>query len=347
VGYLTSTFHPEGFHGAARRERFFEGWYLKCVSADRRHRWAFIPGLFLGATGEAEAFVQVLDGTTHRSWYHRFPREAFRAEEDRFEVQVGENHFDARGMALELDGGALRGALTFNDGGGLTGWPVTAWSPGIMGPFGYLPFMECSHGLISFSHTLQGSLMIEGQPISFDGGLGYIEKDWGAAFPTAYVWMQSNHFSHARACLSASIAIIPTLPQGRVARGLDVVSRRLAGRPMSSFRGFIIGLWLDGELHAFATWSGARTERLLIDDSHVRWTVSSATERLELVTERVAGGLLHAPVRTEMHRRVVESIDARIEVRLTRRSGEVLFEEVGTCGGLEVFGDLAHLQSFA
>ena len=84
----------------------------------------------------------------------------------------------------------------------------------------------------------------------------------------------------------------------------------------------------------------------MIDDHHVRWTLHNAHERLEIVTERVAGGLLHAPMRTEMHRRVEESIDACIEVRLTKTSGEVLFDDVGACGGLEVFGDLEKLQSY-
>lgn len=65
-----------------------------------------------------------------------------------------------------------------------------------------------------------------------------------------------------------------------------------------------------------------------------------------MITRRVAGGLLHAPVRTQMHRRVQESIDARLEVRLTTLGGQVLFEDVGECGGLEVFGDLQKLQSY-
>ncbi len=346
MSYLTTTFHPEGFHGKGRTRRYFEGWYLKCVSADLRHRWAFIPGIFLGPHGGGEAFVQVLDGSTNRSWFHQFQLSEFRAEEDRFDVQVGANRFGAAGLTLDLADGPIRGRLEFNGGKGLTGWPVTKTSPGIMGPFGLVPFMECSHGLVSFTHGLSGTLEIEGTPVSFDGGLGYIEKDWGAAFPSAYVWMQTNHFSRANVCLSASIAIIPTMPPNGLASMLDVVARGVTGKPASSFRGFIVGLWLDGELHPFATWSGARTEKLEIDDRHVRWTMRNGRERLELVTERVAGGLLHAPVRTEMHRRVVESIDARVQVRLTKLSGEVLFEDVGVCGGLEVFGDLEKLQSY-
>lgn len=344
MSYLTTTFHPEGFHGHGRTRRFFEGWYLKCVSADRAQRWAFIPGIFRGPDGHGEAFVQVLDGTTNRSWFHTFPLHEFHAEEDRFEAKVGGNHFSAKGLSLDVE--AVRGQLTFNAGRGLTGWPVTKLSPGIMGPFGLIPFMECSHGLVSFSHALSGTLELDGTPVSFDGGLGYIEKDWGSSFPSAYVWMQSNHFTRPNCCLSASIAIIPTMPATAVTSVLDTAARFLLDRPASTFRGFIVGLWLDGELHTFATWSGAKTEQLIIDDHFVRWTLQSGDEILELVTERTAGGLLHAPLREQMHRRVVESIDARVQVKLRRRNGEVLFDDLGVCAGLEVFGELERLQSY-
>jgi len=344
VSYLTTTFHPEGFHGHGRTRRFFEGWYLKCVSADRAQRWAFIPGIFRGPDGSGEAFVQVLDGTTNRSWFHSFPLHEFHAEEGRFEAKVGGNHFNAKGLSLDVE--AVRGQLTFNAGRGLTGWPVTKRSPGIMGPFGLIPFMECSHGLVSFSHSLSGTLELDGKPVSFDGGLGYIEKDWGSSFPSAYAWTQSNHFTRPNCCLSASIAIIPTMPPTAVTSVLDTAARFLLDRPVSAFRGFIVGLWLDGELHAFATWNGAKTERLSIDDHFVRWTLHSGDEVLELVTERTAGGLLHAPPREQMHRRVVESIDARVQVKLSRRTGEVLFDDLGVCAGLEVFGELERLQSY-
>ena len=64
---------------------------------------------------------------------------------------------------------------------------------------------------------------------------------------------------------------------------------------------------------------------------------------LELTADRPRGGLLHAPVRTEMHRRVEETLDATIRVRLLDPSGQVLLDDVGRCGGLEVHGDLDRL----
>ena len=111
-----------------------------------------------------------------------------------------------------------------------------------------------------------------------------------------------------------------------------------------SFRGFLVGLLLDGVLHRFTTYVGARIESLELDETHVRWTVRNKTHRLALRATRAAGGLLHAPVRTEMHRRVDETLQSTIEVELTRLGGgPPLFEGVGRHAGLEVHGDLETL----
>ena len=64
---------------------------------------------------------------------------------------------------------------------------------------------------------------------------------------------------------------------------------------------------------------------------------------LEMTADRPRGGLLHAPIRTEMHRRVEETLDATIHVRLLDPRGRVLLDDVGVCGGLEVHGDLDRL----
>ena len=49
--FFKGIFHPEAFHGHGRSKRYFEGWYVKVVSADQKTRWAVIPGVFLGLDG--------------------------------------------------------------------------------------------------------------------------------------------------------------------------------------------------------------------------------------------------------------------------------------------------------
>lgn len=323
--HLRGVFHPEAFHGHGVHGGYFEGWYVKLVSADRRQRWAVIPGVFRGrGTGQSEAFVQVLDGLTGRSWYHRYDADAFDASDREFRVQVGPHHFDASGVTLALP--QLRGRIDF--AAPLQPYPVTARTPGIMGWYGYLPIMECSHGIVSFGHPLAGTLEIEGRRVDFDQGRGYLEKDWGRSFPASYVWLASNHLADTAGeqpdgSLMASCAIIPGL------------GRR--------FRGSIVALQWAGRLRTWATWNGSRDERLHLDDQHVTWRMSGPEGTLDLGAARVRGGLLHAPLRTAMHRRVEETLDARLTFRLRDRNGATLIEGTGECAGLEVFGDTDRL----
>ena len=323
AAYVRGVRHPEAFHGRGVERGFFEGWYIKLVSADRAQRWAVIPGIFRGVgsdTGRDEAFVQVLDGLTGRSWYHPFPVDAFHASDREFAVELGGNRFDTHGVMLELP--QLRGRIEYT--APLDPFPVTWRAPGIMGWFGLVPRMECFHGIVSFGHPLAGTLEVEGTATSFDAGRGYIEKDWGSAFPAGYVWLASNHIDTAPdASLVASVAIIPWM-------------RR-------AFRGTIIALRHDGVLHTWATWNRSRERLLQVDDSHVRWRVEGPDGTLEMTAERVRGGLLHAPLRTAMHQRVEETLDATVRIRHTGRDGRVLLDGTGSCAGLEVFGDTARM----
>lgn len=319
--YLLGVRHPEAFHGRGVSGGYFEGWYVKLVSSDGTQRWAVIPGVFRAERGgAAEAFVQVLDGLTGRSWYHRYDADAFAASEREFAVRVGPNIFDASGITVEVP--QLAGRIDFATP--LRPYPVTARVPGIMGWYGYLPIMECRHGIVSFGHDLAGTLDVEGVAVGFDGGRGYLEKDWGRSFPSAYVWAASNHLADASGerpdgSLMASCAVIPGL------------GRR--------FRGSIVALALGGRVRTWATWNGSRDLDLRIDDQTVHWRMAGPDGTLDLAAERVRGGLLHAPLRTAMHRRVEETLDARLRLRLTAPDGATLFDGTGECAGLEVFGD--------
>ncbi|MCB0916293.1 MAG: hypothetical protein H6525_01050 [Actinobacteria bacterium] len=323
---LTGILHPEGRHDLGPGS--FEGWYIKFVSPDLEQRWAVIPGIFRGLEGNDEAFLQVLDGATGRSWYHRYPAESFDAATTGLDIRVGPNRFTDR--VIRLDCPQLSGELRITSE--LDPWPVRPWSPGVMGWYAWVPAMECYHGVVSFSHSLTGTLAVEGTEVDFDGSRGYLEKDWGLAFPAGYLWAHSNSFTRSDASLMASVALIPW-------RGRE-------------FRGFIVGLRTGGRLYKFATYTGAASTHLSVDDSHVTWNLRSrawpgtSPLRLELRADRVAGGLLHAPIRTEMHRRVEETLDSRIAVRLTRGS-EVLFDDVGLAAGLEVHGDTDRLLATA
>lgn len=327
--YIRGVRHPEGYHGRGRTKAYFEGWYIKLVSADLSQRWALIPGIFRGDSSAGsvdEAFIQVLDGVTGRSWYFPFAPDEFAADENRLAVTIGGNRFDQSGVMLDLP--MISGSLWYSTP--IDPYPVTLRRPGIMGWYGYLPFMECFHGIVSSGHELAGTLVIEDRLTEFTGGRGYIEKDWGTAFPESYVWLASNHLTddggaEIAGSLVASCAIIPGV-----------------GR---TFRGSIVALKYPDRLSTWATWNGSRDDELTIDDSHVRWRMHGPDGTLSLRAERTRGGLLHAPLRSAMHRRVEETLDARIEFSHVGKDGTTIAAGTGECAGMEVFGDTARLTT--
>jgi hypothetical protein len=319
--YVQLTFHPERYHGYEKRPPFFEGWYYKMVSAERQTRYAVIPGIFLSDDpARHHAFIQVFDGISGHATYHRYPAEAFEAGKDRFYVRIGDNHFAHDHMTLAIDDADRRvgGELRFH---GVIPWPVTSLSPGIMGPFGYLQFMECYHGVLGLDHAVEGTLAIDGVMHDFTHGRGYMEKDWGQSFPSGWVWMQSNHFAQPGISLTASIANIP-----------------FAG---TSFIGHIVGLWHQGALHRFTTYGRAPTEELLIDERHVEWRLRNRTHRLHIRALRADTTPLPGPDKIEMGKRVPETLRSQIEVTLTPLApgSAPTFAGVGECAALEVAGD--------
>jgi tocopherol cyclase len=316
-------FHPERYHGHGRKPPFFEGWYYKLVDPTERHRLAVIPGIFLSDDPEHHhAFVQVLDGTTGTAAYHRYPADEFEAAGDAFDIRIGPNRFSQSGLELDIarGSGAITGTVELIDP---TPWPVTITSPGIMGPYGWIPLMECNHGVVSLDHGLAGTLTHNKTTIDFSGGRGYVEKDWGKSFPAGYIWMQSNHFGETGTSLVASIAVVPWL--------------------FSAFPGFIIGLWHEGTLHRFATYTKATTDQLRITDEAVAWRISDRTRLLEISAKRAHGGLLYGPTRQQMGDRVGETMLSKITVSLRTRSDQRIFEGTGRHAGLELHGDLERL----
>jgi tocopherol cyclase len=136
--------------------------------------------------------------------------------------------------------------------------------------------------------------------------------------------MHTNHFAtDTSASIIASVAIIPWLG--------------------SAFRGYLVGFKHSGKLHKFTTYNRSKEQLLKVDDTHVTWNLTGPDGRLEIKAERAAGGLLHAPLRSAMHKRVEETMLATVQVKHFDNAGQVIFDDVGTCAAMEVFGDLDRL----
>jgi tocopherol cyclase len=323
LNFVHAVLNPDIYHGSHKTGPFFEGWYFKLIDASQQKRLCIIPGVYSGKNpADTHAFIQVMDGVSGKSSYQPFDCRDFTSREDRFEVNLAGSCFTAHGIRLDIVQPelSLHGELNF---GQVSPWPVSLFSPGIMGWYAWVPGMECYHGVVSLDHTLQGSLEINGEKVDFSGGRGYTEKDWGKSFPRAWVWMQTNHFSQPGSSLTFSAAIIPW------------------GK--SSFDGFIAGMLTGGRLHRFATYTGAHLDECTVGEDIVHAVLSDRSSRLEVTATQTEGGILRAPTLTQMDRRITETLSAQVQVKLSLRQGgrwSVEFEDTGRHGGLEVNGKL-------
>jgi hypothetical protein len=320
---LTNVLYPDRYHGFSAKPPYFEGWYYKLVSADENTRFVVIPGIYIAADpAKSHCFVQVFDSQADQVNFHRYPIDAFKASKNAFEIHVEDNVFTADHISLAIDDnlGQLKGSLTFSD---LCPWPVRFFSPGAMGWFAWVPFMECYHGVVSMDHTIRGQLIRNGQPMDFTGGCGYIEKDWGKQFPSAWIWGQSNHFSKPGISLMMSVAVIPWLG--------------------GSFGGFIVGLLFNGVIHRFATYNQSKIDSLKAQGANFDLQLQNKTHRLRVQGVRKKGVVLQAPTSLEMDRRIIETLDAHFDIRFETKTGELIYEGSGLHAGLEVVGDVQKL----
>jgi tocopherol cyclase len=322
---ITKLWKPVIFQGGMKKQRYFEGWYFKNVSAGGQHIWSIIPGISIENRQNRHAFIQLIDGKTAQTWYVKYPFDSFSFSKKDFDVSIAGNHFSYKGITLNIKNPdsniTAKGKIEFSNTLRLGS---TLFNPGIMGWYSFVPFMECNHGLVSMDHSLSGGLEINGDNLDFSGGRGYSEKDWGRSMPSAWIWMQSNHFAdRPEVSFMLSVAKIPWLG--------------------SSFTGFLCVLLLDGKIHRFATYTGAKLKNIHLDKEMVSVEIESREQIIRVNASHAARGLLAAPVDGAMDRRIAESVDAIISLEVKDRTGKKIFSGTGNTAGLELVGDMAEL----
>ncbi len=316
---IKKIWNPSWFQGNRRYRNYFEGWYIKMVSREQDEAWALIPGISLNDK-DKHAFVQVIDGIRGDTRYYRFPLEAFSYSRKGFFVKVGSNSFSSSSVeyCLEDNTGRIEGKASFSEH---LSYRASLLRPGIMGWYRYVPFMECYHGVVSLDNKVEGYLVADGNKrVDFDPGRGYIEKDWGRSMPGSWVWMQSNHFEQKAVSFMLSVARIPWLG--------------------SSFTGFLGFLTLDGRRIDFATYTGARIDNIEKGDGFISIKISGSGFKLNILGKKVitgnSKGALKAPVRGEMSRVIHENLNSVIDIALTGKNGETIFQGSGKNAGLEI-----------
>lgn len=307
-------FNPEIFQGNLKKRKYFEGWYFKHVSHDLKHVWSFIPGISI-TKKDPHSFIQVINGITGESVYVTYPVNQFIYSNNELNLKVGNSRFTDKNISIDIEEGnfKIKGELRYDK---TTPYPGTRFSPGIMGWYSFVPFMECKHGIVSVNHDITGSIVINGQSQSFNNGKGYIEKDWGTSFPETWIWIQANNFNARETSFQFSVAKIPWLGK--------------------FFIGFISFVYYDNSFHLFSTYNNSVISEIRHSDNSIDIVIKNKNLTLRIKAIKSRFGELRAPVLGQMTRRIKESIDSEVNISLYDTKDNLIYADSSKRAGLEV-----------
>lgn len=304
--------HPCIFQGEKKindSKNYFEGWYFK--NTNGRDTICFIPGIHI-ASGNRSAFIQII--VNEKSFFIPFSFEDFHFSQKPFSFQIGNNYFSEKEININIDHPLLflKGTLHFAHSIPLQ---KKFFSPNIMGPFSFLPFMECNHAILSMKNTVEGTLETPNSTYTFNKGTGYIEKDWGSSFPQSYLWAQGNCFLKNTTSFFLSIAHIPIGP--------------------FSFQGFICVLNHKEKEYRFTTYNHSQLKQYNLSKEPYSISLRKNNLKLEIQIEKKSHLSLTAPKKGKMAHKIKESIDSSITLKLWEKN-QLLFEDKSQNCGLEI-----------
>lgn len=250
---------------------YFRGWYMKCQSDSQT--LALIPAVH-EEKGKKSCSLQII--TDDHSWNLCFPFSSFQESGER--IRLERNEFGSQGILLDLQTPELTaaGAVSFGK--------LTPLHYDIMGPFRYVPFLECRHSVMSMKHTVTGELTVNGVPYRFRNADGYWEGDRGRSFPREYAWTQC---SFPAGSIMLSVARIP-----------------IGGFHFTGIIGFVL---LNGQEYRLATYLGAKLS--LIRDGEIIVRQGRRSLRAKLLDQ--AAQPLQAPLTGAMVRTIHEHPSCR------------------------------------
>lgn len=313
--------NPQMFQGNKKTKHYFEGWYFKMVSADGTSILSVIPGISLSENGdEQHAFIQLIDGKTAETFYYSYPIEEFAFSTKKFAVRIGDNYFSEDSILLNIqnDSTSIKGKVFMSEQVHLT---KNNMKVDIMGWYRFVPFMECYHAVVSLNHNLKGTISKNKDKYNFENGRGYIEKDWGKSMPSSWIWLQSNNFSSANSSFMLSVANIPWVG--------------------SSFTGFLGFFMHNNIIERFGTYTHAKLEIETSSSDVLKITIADKKYNYYIETYRNKSGLLKAPVKGSMDRRIAESIDANMKLSVDDKNGNIIFRDSTSITGLETVGTIS------
>ena len=136
---------------------YFYGWYMKCQSYTQT--LAVIPAVHRNKQ-QRTCSIQII--TKENVWKAVFSGALFRREKKN--IFIGQSRFGKKGIRLSVHTPDLtvKGKLDFGT--------LSPLKYDIMGPFAFVPFMECCHNIRSMAHPVSGTVWINGKNILFKMG---------------------------------------------------------------------------------------------------------------------------------------------------------------------------------
>lgn len=304
--------NPDLFQGEkylTEYKDYFEGWYFK--NTNKENGVSFIPGINI-EKNEPKAFVQVI--TNNTSYFVNYDIDEFRFNCEPFCIEIGNNSFSKDGIHIDIKDKNLNiyGDIKYSNTKNIH---TNSINPNIMGPFSYIPSMECNHAILSMQNNTNGLININDYKMEFDNDMGYIEKDWGCSFPRTYIWCQGNNFQKSNASFMLSIADVPF--------------------KMFKFKGVICVLLLDDKEYKFTTYNNTKLVEYDINDNSLNITLKKGDYYLNVKSKFDKGQKLAAPVKGRMSKDIFESITSLITVTL-RKGDKTIFSDTSTNCGLEI-----------
>ena len=287
------------YFGPKKKKNYFEGWYFKHNSKDLNI--AFIPSISIIHSKEKKSFIQVISNTFTERF--EFSYDDFFSESKTLNIRIKNNTFSDQAINLNLKN------ENYNIKVDLKYLPFQTLNTDIMGPFKHLPKMECKHNVFSMKHLINGTITINGKEYLFNNDLGYIEGDYGVSFPNKYIWIQSNNLNNGAFFLS-----IATIPYFKI-----------------SFTGLIASLMIGSKEYRFATYNFSKILKNTYD--HIKIKKGKLT--LDIYIKDSDKLILSAPKNGHMTRKVYESMEATIEVVLSKNNREV-YHEFGYNASIEL-----------
>ena len=306
--------NPELFQGEKylnTNKNYFEGWYFK--NTNNEEGISFIPGINIDDKNK-KAFIQVI--TNESSYFINYNIDDFKFTYHPFCIKIGNNTFSKDDINIDIRDDSqnlkINGNIKYSNSENIK---TNIFKPNIMGPFSYIPYMECNHAILSMKNNILGSIDINNKKINFNNSKGYIEKDWGYSFPKSYIWCQGNNFQKLNASFMLSIADIPL-------KFID-------------FRGIICALIIGNQEFKFTTYNNTKILQYDVTTNSLDIILKKANYWLNIKSAYNEGLKLSAPVKGKMEKDIFESISSAITLTL-KKDNTIIFSDTSLNCGLEV-----------